>query len=256
MTSASGQPVCHQRKHRLCATSLDGPGRKHRPSRTATARRPPRHLLLEVARRGTQMSRRKTEKSPTRTPRRTERNPHIGHDRRIASGVARGVRHGHDAPLALARQYPFPQAPTALGLDGRNLRPRHRRQPHSTAPSGASSNHRPAPARRKGLCVYAALTIDKNRTSTAPLGILVVTRTIAQADEIVATIRELVSDPADADTGASAPLRGQATPLRDASRRRAGDHPRGLHASPGGTQPGRSTAAGRTTRRGTTARAV
>ena len=51
----------------------------------------------------------------------------------------------------------------------------------------------------QGLCVYAALTIANNRTSSSPLGILVVTRTINQADEIVATIRELVSDPADAD---------------------------------------------------------
>jgi hypothetical protein len=48
----------------------------------------------------------------------------------------------------------------------------------------------------QGLSVYAALTIDKNRTSPSPLGILVVTRTIAQAEEIVRTIRELVSDPA------------------------------------------------------------
>ena len=51
----------------------------------------------------------------------------------------------------------------------------------------------------QGLSVYAALTIDKNRTSSSSLGILVVTRTIAQAEEIVRTIRELVSDPADAN---------------------------------------------------------
>ncbi|HEY7158490.1 MAG TPA: hypothetical protein VH575_31385 [Gemmataceae bacterium] len=51
----------------------------------------------------------------------------------------------------------------------------------------------------QGLCVYAALSVGKNRASSAPLGILVVTRTIAQADDIVATIKELVSDPADAD---------------------------------------------------------
>jgi len=51
----------------------------------------------------------------------------------------------------------------------------------------------------QGLSVYAALTIEKNRTSLSPLGILVVTRTIGQADEIVRTIRELVTDPADAD---------------------------------------------------------
>lgn len=51
----------------------------------------------------------------------------------------------------------------------------------------------------QGLCVYAALTIAKNTTSTSPLGILVVTRTIAQADEIVATIRALLSDPNDAN---------------------------------------------------------
>jgi hypothetical protein len=49
----------------------------------------------------------------------------------------------------------------------------------------------------QGLCVYAALTIAKNATSPAPLGILVVTRTIAQADEIVATIRELLPAPQD-----------------------------------------------------------
>jgi hypothetical protein len=51
----------------------------------------------------------------------------------------------------------------------------------------------------QGLCVYAALTIAQNRTSPSPLGILVVTRTISQAEETVANIRELVSDPADAD---------------------------------------------------------
>jgi hypothetical protein len=51
----------------------------------------------------------------------------------------------------------------------------------------------------QGLCVYSALVIDKNRASSAPLGILVVTRTIAQAEEIVATVGELVSDPAEAD---------------------------------------------------------
>ena len=51
----------------------------------------------------------------------------------------------------------------------------------------------------QGLCVFAALTIAKNRTSLSPLGILVVTRTIAQAEEIVATIQELVCHPADAD---------------------------------------------------------
>lgn len=50
----------------------------------------------------------------------------------------------------------------------------------------------------QGLSVYAALTIAKNRVSPSPLGILVVTRTIAQAEEIVATIRELLHDPADA----------------------------------------------------------
>lgn len=51
----------------------------------------------------------------------------------------------------------------------------------------------------QGLCVYSALTIDKNPLSPEPLGILVVTRTIAQADEIVATIKELVADPRNAD---------------------------------------------------------
>jgi hypothetical protein len=51
----------------------------------------------------------------------------------------------------------------------------------------------------QGLCVYAALTIAKNRSSPSPLGILVVTRTIAQAEEIVVTVRELLADPADHD---------------------------------------------------------
>jgi hypothetical protein len=51
----------------------------------------------------------------------------------------------------------------------------------------------------QGLCVYSALTIDKNSTSPEPVGILVVTRTIAQADEIGATIKGLVTDPANAD---------------------------------------------------------
>lgn len=49
----------------------------------------------------------------------------------------------------------------------------------------------------QGLCVYCALTIDKNCRSVEPLGILVVTRTIAQADEIAATIKELISDPSN-----------------------------------------------------------
>lgn len=49
----------------------------------------------------------------------------------------------------------------------------------------------------QGLCVYAALTIANNRTSISPLGMLVVTRTIAQAEEIVAAIRELLSDDDD-----------------------------------------------------------
>jgi hypothetical protein len=51
----------------------------------------------------------------------------------------------------------------------------------------------------QGLCVYAALTIAKNRAAPEPLGILVVTRTIAQADEIVATVKKLAADPIDAD---------------------------------------------------------
>jgi hypothetical protein len=51
----------------------------------------------------------------------------------------------------------------------------------------------------QGLCVYSALVVDKNSTSPQPLGILVVTRTIAQADEIVATIKGLISDPVAAD---------------------------------------------------------
>ena len=48
----------------------------------------------------------------------------------------------------------------------------------------------------QGLCVYAALTITKNLASPAPTGILVVTRTIQQADEIVDTIRPQLSAPA------------------------------------------------------------
>lgn len=48
----------------------------------------------------------------------------------------------------------------------------------------------------QGLCVYAALVMQKNMLAAHPLGMLVVTRTIAQADEIVATIRELVADKA------------------------------------------------------------
>lgn len=51
----------------------------------------------------------------------------------------------------------------------------------------------------QGLCVYSALAIDKNATASEPVGILVVTRTIAQAEEIGATIRALISDPAHAD---------------------------------------------------------
>ena len=51
----------------------------------------------------------------------------------------------------------------------------------------------------QGLCVYSALTIDNNRTSREPLGILIVTRTIAQADEIVATIQGFVTSSANSD---------------------------------------------------------
>jgi len=45
----------------------------------------------------------------------------------------------------------------------------------------------------QGLCVYSALVAQKNATAEAPLGVLVVSRTIAQADEIAETIRELSS---------------------------------------------------------------
>jgi hypothetical protein len=48
----------------------------------------------------------------------------------------------------------------------------------------------------QGVCVYAALAMRRNVSAANPLGMLVVTRTIAQADEIVATIRELVADTA------------------------------------------------------------
>ncbi|NSL72448.1 hypothetical protein C6Y62_11575 [Hyphomicrobium sulfonivorans] len=51
----------------------------------------------------------------------------------------------------------------------------------------------------QGLCVYAALTISKNRLCSEPLGILVVTRTIAQANEIGEAIKELADDPSDTD---------------------------------------------------------
>ena len=49
----------------------------------------------------------------------------------------------------------------------------------------------------QGLCVYSALVIEGNRHAAQPLGVLVVTRTIAQAEEIVATIRGLLPDDAD-----------------------------------------------------------
>lgn len=51
----------------------------------------------------------------------------------------------------------------------------------------------------QGLCVYSALAIDRNRASLNPLGILIVTRTIAQANEIEATIKDLIKDPRDAE---------------------------------------------------------
>lgn len=65
----------------------------------------------------------------------------------------------------------------------------------------------------QGLCVYCALTIDKNRRSPQPLGILVVTRTIAQAEEIAATIKELVSDPSNADTVRASHSEARLTPF-------------------------------------------
>jgi Rad3-related DNA helicase len=43
----------------------------------------------------------------------------------------------------------------------------------------------------QGLCVYAALAARKNVTVERPVGILIVTRTIKQADEIVFTIGQL-----------------------------------------------------------------
>lgn len=42
----------------------------------------------------------------------------------------------------------------------------------------------------QGLCVYAAMSITR-RTAVPPLGILIVTRTIAQAEEIAKTVREV-----------------------------------------------------------------
>lgn len=48
----------------------------------------------------------------------------------------------------------------------------------------------------QGLCVYAAMTIKQNvARSGHQLGILIVTRTIAQADEIASTIRTLAGEP-------------------------------------------------------------
>lgn len=46
----------------------------------------------------------------------------------------------------------------------------------------------------QGLCVYAALVIENNQDVACPLGMLVVTRTIAQAEEIVTTIQSLLDD--------------------------------------------------------------
>lgn len=45
----------------------------------------------------------------------------------------------------------------------------------------------------QGLSLYAALTVQRNRTASTPLGMLIVTRTIPQANEIVSTIRELAA---------------------------------------------------------------
>jgi hypothetical protein len=46
----------------------------------------------------------------------------------------------------------------------------------------------------EGLCVYAAMTIGQNLSSSNPIGILVVTRTIPQANVILDTIRSLAPD--------------------------------------------------------------
>ena len=52
----------------------------------------------------------------------------------------------------------------------------------------------PGTGKTQGLCQYAALTIIDNLVSPAPIGILIVTPTIVQANEIVATIRSLMPD--------------------------------------------------------------
>ena len=43
----------------------------------------------------------------------------------------------------------------------------------------------------QGTCLYAALQADLNRHAETPVGILIVTRTILQADEIAATTNAL-----------------------------------------------------------------
>ncbi len=48
----------------------------------------------------------------------------------------------------------------------------------------------------QGVCVYAALAMQRNVSAAYPLGMLIVTRTKDQADEIVSTIRELVANTA------------------------------------------------------------
>ena len=50
----------------------------------------------------------------------------------------------------------------------------------------------------QGLCVYAALTIGQNLSLPHPIGILIVTRTIQQANEILEAIRSLAPDGAAA----------------------------------------------------------
>jgi hypothetical protein len=46
----------------------------------------------------------------------------------------------------------------------------------------------------QGVCVYAAMLIDRNRPAVQPLGMLIVTRTIVQADEIVDAIRGMMPE--------------------------------------------------------------
>lgn len=76
------------------------------------------------------------------------------------------------------------------------------RAPNETAAGSAKWRVLQPPTgtgKTQGLCVYSALAIDRNWASLDPLGILIVTRTIAQAKEIEATIKDLIKDPRHAE---------------------------------------------------------